>query len=183
MALAVKQINAQFDAKLLLQELEAKMIEVDQANSLQFLLTPHPKASDKGQWTYGAGSLYDDSIKQYWARTADFAKLNEAFKGTEIEACTEWVREIAHSFGKKIGRIRLLVLNPKTCYSLHTDEEEFRFHIPLFTSSSSFFVSDDMIDRMPVPGQLYLFKTNAPHTAVNANKHEKRGHLVFDTYE
>lgn len=183
MALAVKQLNAQFNAELLLKELEAKMAEVEQSNSLQFLLTPHPKSIDKAQWTYGAGSLYDDATKKYWACTADFAKLNETFRGTAIAECTDLVREVAHTFGKKIGRIRLLVLNPKTCYSLHTDEEEFRFHIPLFTSSSSFFVSDDMIDRMPVPGQLYLFKTNAPHTAVNANKYEKRGHLVFDTYE
>jgi len=185
MALAVRQLNAQFNAALLLNELMAKKDEVGQLDSNQFLLTPHStaKLNEQARWVHGAGSLYDEATKRYWARTADFAELHESFKGTALVECVDLVREIAFSFGKKIGRIRMLTLDPKTCYSLHTDKEEFRFHIPLLTSSSSFFVCDEQIDRMPVPGQLYLFKTNAPHTAVNAHKFEQRSHLVFDTFD
>lgn len=186
MALAVKQLNLQFDAELLLKELHAKMVEVGQEKALQFLLTPHPSAklpNESARWVYGAGSLFDDKFGRYWAKTADFAELHPSFIGTAVGECVELVREVAFAFKKKIGRVRVLTLNPKTCYSLHTDKEEFRFHIPLFTSSSSFFVSDDVIDRMPVAGQLYLFKTNAPHTAVNAHKYEHRSHLVFDTFD
>ena len=184
--MAVKRLNAQFDAQLLFTELRTKMKEVGQQESNQFLLTPHPShllLNEQACWTMGAGSLYDDEAKRYWARTSDFSELHETFKGTQVGECVELVREIAFGFKKKIGRVRLLTLDPKTCYSLHTDKEEFRFHIPLFTSSSSFFVCNDLIDRMPVPGQLYLFKTDAPHTAVNAHKFEKRSHLVFDTFD
>lgn len=182
MELAVRQLDKQFDAKQLYTELLTLKEEVGHTKTLQFILTHH--ADPKGDaWVYGAGSLYDDAKKKYWARTADFSKLTARLEGTYTSQVIDEVREIALSQGKKIGRVRILTLEPKTCYSLHTDDEEFRYHIPLFTSGSSFFIADDIIDRMPVTGQLYQFRTNEAHTAVNAHKTEQRSHLVFDTYE
>lgn len=186
MDMAVKQIEAQFDSKLLQAELSDRMAAVGHQNTLQFILTHIPDYElplGKNKWTHGAGSLFDDAKQKWWARTADFSKLDESFDGTYTASVIEQVRAIALTHGKKIGRVRVLTLAPKTCYSLHTDKEEFRFHIPLMTSGSSFFICNDLIDRMPVAGQLYKFQTNEPHTAVNAHKFEQRSHLVFDTYE
>lgn len=185
MEMAVKHLDHQFDAKLLYAEIRDKMNAVGHAGTLQFLLTHiQDQANDFTlKWTHGAGSLYDDHKKIWWARTADFSRLDDTFKGTYTESVIDQVRAIAATRGKKIGRVRVLTLNPKTCYSLHTDEEEFRYHIPLFTSGSSFFIANDVVDRMPVVGQLYEFKTDEAHTAVNAHKYEQRSHLVFDTYE
>lgn len=182
MELAVRQLDAQFDSTQLYTELSGIMSDVGHTKTLQFLLTHH--ANPKGDaWLYGAGSLYDDKLKRYWARTADFSKLTTRLDNTYSAQVIEEVRKIALTQGKKIGRVRILTLEPKTCYSLHTDEEEFRYHIPITTSSSSFFIANDIIDRMPVTGQLYQFRTDEAHTAVNAHKYEQRSHLVFDTYE
>lgn len=133
------------------------------------------------QWANGAGSLFNQRLKRYTSKTSDYTHLPSFFVGTYVEEVIENVKKIASP--KKIGRVRLLTLLPKTCYSLHIDEEEFRFHIPIQTSHDSFFVSGTTIDRMPEVGQLYTFKTDEEHTAVNASLTEKRIHLVFDTYD
>jgi hypothetical protein len=132
-------------------------------------------------WNLGCGSLWSEKYQRYTSRTGNYTGLPSFFVGTYVEEVIEDVKRIA--MPKKIGRVRLLTLLPKTCYSLHIDEEEFRFHIPIQTSHDSFFVSGTTIDRMPEVGQLYTFKTDEEHTAVNASLTEKRTHLVFDTYD
>lgn len=131
----------------------------------------------------GIGSLYDSHNKKFIAHTSLFNQLNTPFKGTEIETIYESVKEIAQSsYGVKIGRVRLMRLRPKSCYSYHIDPEEFRFHIPLKTNKNCFFVINDVIARMTEETSLYILKTNEVHTAVNAS-FNNRDHLVFDTYK
>ena len=162
---------------------------VDLGDQTQIMLTRHYRYSRAPlsnlvlplQWTTGAGSLFNQRLKRYTSKTGDWTHLPSFFVGTYVEEVIEEVKKIASP--KKIGRVRLLTLLPKTCYSLHVDEEEFRFHIPIQTSHDSFFVSGTTIDRMPEVGQLYTFKTDEEHTAVNASLTEKRIHLVFDTYD
>ena len=98
-----------------------------------------------------------------------------------MEEVIERVREVASQDGVKIGRIRFMYLLPKTCYTLHVDLEEFRYHVPLVSNKRCFFVNADQVERMCGIGQLYRFRTREPHTAVNAST-ETRIHLVFDTY-
>lgn len=129
------------------------------------------------RFTWGSGSLWDEEKREMWAQTSDFSELQAELKGTYVEDVIEMVQAVSP---KNLGRVRLLTLLPKTCYSLHRDPEEFRYHIPLETSLGSFFISGGEFVRMEEPGRLYTFKTNQFHTAVNAHKHDKRRHLVFD---
>lgn len=129
----------------------------------------------------GCGSLYDFKLRMFTNKTSDFTILNKMFVGTYIETVVDEVNKQAIIDGVNIGRVRILQLNPKTCYSLHQDPEEFRYHIPLITNDKCFFVNNDIIERMPMIGTLYKFRTKEMHTAVNAS-FEKRIHLVFDTY-
>jgi hypothetical protein len=143
----------------------------------QILLT-HRK--DKPSFTVGAGSLKNEYGRGHWARTGEFAYLAKEFENTLAATVIQDVRKIAEDYNKRIGRVRMLRLKSKTCYSLHTDKEEFRFHIPLLTNRSCFFVCGEQLGRMEEVGRLYTFRTDLEHTAVNAS-FQDRWHLVFDT--
>jgi hypothetical protein len=137
---------------------------------------------DTSDWFDGTGSLYDYQLKQFTRETSEFTKTHPLLEGTYLGNCIEEVRAFALKHNSvKIGRIRVMRLQPKTCYTLHQDPEDFRFHIPIFTNPGAMFIVDNEIGRMPFAGYLYRFRTNAPHTAVNASFHE-RIHIVFDTY-
>jgi hypothetical protein len=127
------------------------------------------------------GSLYDLDRKNFANRTSEFIILNKVFKGTYMEQVINEVTEVAKNANVKIGRVRLMMISQKKCYSLHKDFEEFRYHIPLITNDKCFFVVGDTVGRMPVEGQLYRFNTRQEHTAVNASL-STRIHLLFDTY-
>ena len=133
-------------------------------------------------WSCGIGSLYDNDQGKVITTTSTFNLINPHIKGSYIEDVIQDVTTLAaNTYNVGIGRVRLMRLKPKTCYTLHLDPEEFRFHIPLVTNDQSFFVIGDTIHRMKYIGQLYILKTNDWHTAVNAS-YIDRDHLVFDTF-
>jgi hypothetical protein len=47
------------------------------------------------------------------------------------------------------------------------------------TNPSAFFIVEDQCYKMPETGCLYRLKTDAKHTALNADPVQKRLHLVF----
>lgn len=101
----------------------------------------------------------------------------------------------------KIGRVRLMALNPYQCYSFHADTE-IRFHVVLWTNPKAFFIIHklgrdgngkpidhiplfDMSDQLgvyhiPANGRVYSLDANHTHTALNGGS-EVRYHLVFNT--
>lgn len=132
-------------------------------------------------WFDGIGSLYDYEQRKFTRGTADFSEPSPKLKGSYLEEVINRVEQQAQLDSVRVGRIRIMKMLPKTCYTLHTDPEEFRYHIPLRTNPGAFFVVDNKVCRMDIPGQLFRFKTNAEHTAVNASTAE-RIHIVFDTF-
>lgn len=129
------------------------------------------------------GSLYDYSKMDFNRKTFDYTTLNQVFAETEVAKIYYMLqRYILANFNLKVGRVRLMRLEPKTCYTYHKDLEEFRFHLPLSTNKKCFFVVDDQVCRMEELLTLYKLRTNLIHTAVNAS-FEIRDHLVFDTYK
>jgi hypothetical protein len=136
--------------------------------------------TDSG-WFSSVGPLFNYDLNVFDRFTHDFAILNQHFHGTYMETVIDAVKAQAVIDNVNIGRIRFMYLQPKTCYTLHRDVEEFRYHIPIDTNPRCFFVNADKIERMVTVGRLYRFKTNEMHTAVNASD-QTRIHLVFDTY-
>lgn len=169
-----------FDAQKLWAVLPHRVMEGKEFKQHQQLGLTH--ALGRESWFESVGSLYDYQKKEFIKSTADFTVLNKIFVNTYLSEVVESVRELAVKDSVKLGRIRIMHLPPKTCYTLHWDLEEFRYHIPLKTNPKVFFVNDFKIDFMPNEGRLYKFKTKELHTAVNAS-FEDRYHLVFDTYE
>jgi len=111
---------------------------------------------------------------------SEFKILNAAFKGSYTAEVCEIVREYSEH---PIGRVRILSLSPKTCYSWHNDPDLIRYHIPIKTSHASFFVVEDLVYRMSELGKLYSLISTKYHTAVNSSFNSHRIHIVFDTYE
>jgi len=72
-------------------------------------------------------------------------------------------------------RTRVLRLNKKSCYSLHSDPTP-RIHIPIHTNEHSFFVIDNKVYYLD-PGFVWWTDTTKPHTFVNAG-YSERIHLV-----
>jgi hypothetical protein len=129
----------------------------------------------------GTGSLYDFDVNKFTKNTADYTIINKHFEDTYMEDVIWEVRHQSAQDGVRIGRIRVMTIAPCSCYGLHIDPEEFRYHIPLVTNPAAFFVNGDTISRMPEVGRLYKYVTNEAHTAVNAS-FNPRIHILFDTY-
>jgi hypothetical protein len=180
---AITALPNKFDLSTLLKKIKEACDQYNLNAETQIMLAHRPQdVSSPNRWTRYAGTLKDVNSLEMIADTSEFSELDAFFKGCVIEEIVDEVRGVAQQMGKNIGRIRILTLKPKTCYSLHRDTDEFRFHIPLVTNKSSFFVYDSEVGYMPEVGRLYLFKTEDLHTAVNAAMKKKRVHLVFDTY-
>lgn len=173
----ISELDYHIDVPKLLVESTAILEQLKIADLDQILLTHRKGTKGNERFTQYAGSLRNEK----GVYTAEFAYLAEEFKGTYIAQVIEDVRNIAATYPKRIGRVRFLRLKPRSCYTLHIDKEEFRFHIPLVTNRSCFFVCGDQIGRMLEVGRLHQFQTNLEHTAVNASLQE-RTHLVFDTW-
>jgi hypothetical protein len=176
---AVKPHKLKFDAQKIMDCLRVPMNEEVFVNDNQLAIT-HAEREDS--FKSGIGSLYNYQTGKFDRKTSDYTILNKAFVGTYIEQVVDEVKELAAKYWVKVGRVRALKLKPATCYVLHSDIEEFRFHIPLITDRGNFFVTNEGVEFMQEPGRVYLFATQEEHTAVNAGK-RNRIHLVFDTYK
>lgn len=92
---------------------------------------------------------------------------------------TELLQKIANQLKiRKQGRVRMLMMLPKTTYSFHHDPDSWRVHIPLVTNKDSFVVVDGKLWHLEI-GYAYLVKVKDYHLALNAGS-ENRIHIVFD---
>jgi hypothetical protein len=92
---------------------------------------------------------------------------------------TETLQQISDTLQiRKEGRVRMLMMPPKSTYSFHYDPDLWRVHIPLITNSSSFVVSHGKLWHLPL-GYAYLVQVEYHHLALNAGD-QNRIHIVFD---
>lgn len=137
----------------------------------------------KDQFLAFNGSLHPQKNKtNILTHESEFNIIHPLLQGSYTEEVCKIVAERAKHDGVKLGRIRFLGLNPKSCYSWHKDPDNVRYHIPLKTFVEAFFVVDEGVYRMPNAGQVYTIASAKWHTAVNASFNKRRTHLVFDTY-
>jgi len=90
------------------------------------------------------------------------------------------INEIENFVGLKIGRVRLAWQPPNYGYTLHSDHEPMRLHIPIITNKDAWFINDKKIYHMDY-GKLYHLITTGPHTATNYGA-LPRLHLILSTY-
>ena len=76
----------------------------------------------------------------------------------------------------KLGRIRILLKEPRSTLSWHRDPEP-RLHIPIITNPGCLIVIDNVAKHMPADGSVWITNNTKYHNAFNGGE-ENRIHLV-----
>lgn len=180
----VRLSDRPFDHERLLRDYANACMALNTFTTQLNVVCPENIADVKDQLVFMAGTNWDYEKNEMKVPEQAFTKTCDVFSKTYTESVIEQIRE-----DYTIGRVRFLVLNPKTTYTWHKDLEEIRLHIPLKTSMGAFFIwldrePEDRIvcQRMRHVGHLYSFKTTNWHTAVNADT-ATRIHLVVNVLE
>jgi len=97
----------------------------------------------------------------------EYTELNPFFKDTIFETIIEKYN---------LKRTRLMWVNQKSCYSLHSDETP-RIHIPLITDPECYFLfKPGSLNHLPTDS-VWWVNTKLRHTFLNCSEHP-RLHLV-----
>ena len=137
---------------------------------------PGDPESTKGSKIRGVYWTKPDSTGKEVARDVgiDESKYTEFvndFKGTYFE---DVYRELSEKF--KLGRVRLLLKEPRSTLSWHRDPEP-RLHIPIYTNPGAIMVVDSVAKHLPADGSVWITNNTKYHNAFNGGE-ENRVHLV-----
>ena len=99
---------------------------------------------------------------------------------------TEFVEDFKNTYFKevydkltkkfKLGRMRLLLKEPRSTLSWHRDPEP-RLHVPIYTNPGAIMVVDNVAKHMPADGSVWITNNTKYHNAFNGGE-ENRVHLV-----
>ena len=99
---------------------------------------------------------------------------------------TEFVSDFKNTYFKevydklstiyKLGRVRLLLKEPRSTLSWHRDPEP-RLHIPIYTNPGAIMVIDSIAKHMPADGSVWVTNNRKYNNAFNGGE-ENRVHLV-----
>jgi len=133
-----------------------------------------------------------DSIKGtnargvYWTKPDHTGKESIRDKKIDETAYTEFVRDFEKTYFKevyeklskkfKLGRVRILLKEPRSTLSWHRDPEP-RLHIPIITNPGCIMVIENIAKHLPADGSVYITNNLKYHNAFNGGE-ENRVHLV-----
>ena len=99
---------------------------------------------------------------------------------------TEFVKDFQNTYFKevydklsskfKLGRVRILLKEPRSTLSWHRDPEP-RLHIPIITNPGCIMVIENVAKHLPANGSVYITNNVKYHNAFNGGE-ENRVHLV-----
>ena len=133
-----------------------------------------------------------DSTKGNKARGVFWTKPDASGKevsrdiAIEESKYTEFVKDFQNTYFKevydilsakfKLGRVRILLKEPRTTLSWHRDPEP-RLHIPIITNPGCLQVIENVAKHLPADGSVYITNNVKYHNAFNGGE-ENRVHLV-----
>ena len=100
-----------------------------------------------------------------------YTEFVEEFKNTYFNDVYE---ELSKHY--KLGRVRLLLKEPRSTLSWHRDPEP-RLHIPIVTNPGCLMVIDNIAKHMQADGSVWITNNTKYHNAFNGGE-ENRIHLV-----
>ncbi|MDC3162227.1 aspartyl/asparaginyl beta-hydroxylase domain-containing protein [Candidatus Pelagibacter sp.] len=134
----------------------------------------------------------EDSIKGnnvrgiYWTKPDSTGVEVQRESKIDESKYTEFVDEFKNTYFKevydqltkkfKLGRMRLLLKEPRSTLSWHRDPEP-RLHIPIYTNPGAIMVVDQVAKHMPADGSVWVTNNTKYHNAFNGGE-ENRVHLV-----
>jgi hypothetical protein len=129
-----------------------------------------------------------DSTKGNSARGVYWTKPNHSGEEVVRDKMIDekFVKDFEHTYFKevyaklsskfKLGRVRILLKEPRTTLSWHRDPEP-RLHIPITTNPGCIMVIEDAAKHLPADGSVYITNNVKYHNAFNGGE-ENRIHLV-----
>ena len=133
-----------------------------------------------------------DSIKGHKARGVFWTKPDSTGKevtrdvSVEEEKYSEFIDEYKNTYFKevydtlskhyKLGRVRILIKQPRSTLSWHRDPEP-RLHIPIITNPGCIMVIDNVAKHMPADGHAWITNNTKYHNFFNGGE-EDRIHIV-----
>ncbi len=133
-----------------------------------------------------------DSIKGnnargiYWTKPDHTGKESSRDKNINESSYTEFVKDFEHTYFKevydklskkfKLGRVRILLKQPRSTLSWHRDPEP-RLHIPIITNPGCIMVIENVAKHLPADGSVYITNNLKYHNFFNGGE-ENRVHLV-----
>ena len=176
--------DLKFDVKKLQKSLDEvlKIKKFDSANKIKDFAAiclnqiPGKPESTKGNYARGV----------YWTKPDHSGKEIVRDKILDETLYTEFVREFENTYFKevyeklsqkfKLGRVRILLKEPRTTLSWHRDPEP-RLHIPIITNPGCIMVIENVAKHLPADGSVYITNNVKYHNAFNGGE-ENRVHLV-----
>jgi len=175
--------NLKFDIEKLRADLD-KILEGKKFNSPG---VTHFGAIPLNQIPNDENSIKGNNIRgKYWTIADETGK--EVSRDVEIEESKytkllpefekTYFKEVYETLSKKfkLGRVRLLLKEPRSTLSWHRDPEP-RLHIPIITNPGSIMVIDNVAKHLPADGSVWITNNTKYHNAFNGGE-ENRIHLV-----
>ena len=122
----------------------------------------------------------------YWTKPGQSGK--EVSRDIEVDesAYSEFIKDYENTYFKevydvlsskyKLGRVRILLKEPRSTLSWHRDPEP-RLHIPIISNPGCLMVIDNVAKHMPADGSVWVTNNTKYHNAFNGGE-ENRIHLV-----
>ena len=133
-----------------------------------------------------------DSTKGNNARGVFWTKPDQSGKevvrdiNIDEESYSEFIKDYEKTYFKevydvlsskfKLGRVRILLKEPRSTLSWHRDPEP-RLHVPIITNPGCIMVIDNIAKHLPADGSVYITNNLKYHNAFNGGE-ENRVHLV-----
>tara|TARA_B100001996_G_scaffold248801_1_gene192829 strand:+ start:61 stop:660 length:600 start_codon:yes stop_codon:yes gene_type:complete len=132
-------------------------------------------------------SITGENVKGiYWTKPDGTGKEQIRAKKINESEYTEFVPDLADTYFKevydklskkfKLGRVRILLKEPRSTLSWHRDPEP-RLHIPIITNPGSIMVIEEVAKHLPADGSAWITNNTKYHNAFNGGE-ENRIHLV-----
>ena len=122
----------------------------------------------------------------YWTKPDSSGKEYMRAKKIDETSYTEFVKDLEDTYFKevydalskkfKLGRVRILLKEPRSTLSWHRDPEP-RLHIPIITNPGCMMVIENAAKHLPADGSVYITNNIKYHNAFNGGE-ENRVHLV-----
>jgi len=171
----------------LIDELELKKIHLV-GFSLGSLIARHfaSEHSNKLSSLVLHASIYKRSIEQKRVVENRFELMKMDKPASKKNALRRWFTEEFIKNNKevydklsskfKLGRVRILLKEPRSTLSWHRDPEP-RLHIPIITNPGCIMVIENVAKHLPADGSVYITNNVKYHNAFNGGE-ENRVHLV-----
>ena len=173
-----------FDVKKLQDSLKKvlQMKDYDTANGIKNFAAiclnqiPGKPESTKGNYARGV----------YWTKPDHTGEEKIRDQNLDETQYTEFVKDFQNTYFKevydklsskfKLGRVRILLKEPRSTLSWHRDPEP-RLHIPIITNPGCIMVIENVAKHLPANGSVYITNNVKYHNAFNGGE-ENRVHLV-----